>query len=193
MMTHAARIIGLVIFGWMFLALLFIDPLQFPAGAPAPLLFIGPAFLGVHEAGHVLTGTLTSHRLTIVLAGSLAQWSAPLFFCVFFLWRKQTFSAAVLLGLTAFSLMRSVPYINDANARILPLFPSNDVGHDWNEILFAFGLLSYERTVALCVSYTGKLLIIMSVLGMAWSTLWPLLKRPVYVSQGIIEGDRLDA
>lgn len=187
-MIHACRTIGLIVFGWLFGSLLFVHPLLFPAGAPALIRFLSPAVLGVHEAGHVIAGTLLpSQHLLVILAGSLVQWAAPAFFCALFLWRRQTFSAAVLLGFLAVSLLYSVPYINDASARALPLFPSSDAEHDWHTILFALHLLGQERTVSMGLAIAAKTLLVASLALMTWSTLWPLHKRRVYQSQGIIE------
>lgn len=187
-MIHVCRAIGLVVFGWLFTSLLFVHALQFPVGAPAPIRFLSPAVLGVHEAGHVIIGTLLpSQQLLVILAGSLAQWAAPALFCAFFLWRRQTFSAAVMLGFTAISLLFSVPYINDATARALPLFPSHDAVHDWNWILSSLHLLGKERSIATGFAFTAKLWLILSLAGMTWSTLWPLHKRMIYRSKGIIE------
>jgi hypothetical protein len=121
-----------------------------------------------HEAGHVVFRPFG--YLMTYFGGSLFQVLVPLICLGAFLWRRDTFAAAIMLWWTGQSLMDIAPYINDARARALPLL-GGGTGvdapgkHDWHNILLDMAWLEHDHAIASTVDSVGALLLLT---GLAW-------------------------
>lgn len=102
--------------------------------------------LAVHEAGHLVFQPLGDHPM--VMGGSLFQVLVPLAFVGYFLGRRQPFSASVVLGWVAASLLNVGHYIGDARAQELPLLGGDDSIHDWWYLLTEWDLMPQDAAIA---------------------------------------------
>ncbi len=103
-----------------------------------------------HEAGHTLFALFGD--IVYTLAGSFFQVLVPAFFAGYFLfYRKELFSAGILLFWTAESMTDAAFYIADAQKTIIPLLGNQDggaQGHDWNHLFTLFGILEKTDAIA---------------------------------------------
>ncbi|HUU62070.1 MAG TPA: hypothetical protein VMX37_06770 [Acidimicrobiia bacterium] len=139
----------------------------FGAGRPVPIL--DQFDLGVHEAGHLLTGPLPD--LVMFLAGSAAQVAVPLALGAYFLWgRKEWASAGFCTAWAATSVRDVGVYIADAPRQALPLVGGGT--HDWAWLLgpHEFNCLDQAGAIARGVEVGG---LVLAVAGVALC-LWPL-------------------
>jgi hypothetical protein len=122
--------------------------------------------LGVHEFGHLLT--LWAPRLLCSFAGSLLQVAAPLILGGYFLWRRDSLAAILMVAWAAENLHNVSVYVADAQAMILPLFgdDGSGAGHDWHNILGALGWLEATDQIAL-LAKTGSVILFVVALGLA--------------------------
>jgi hypothetical protein len=121
-----------------------------------------------HEAGHVLFRPFG--YLMTYFGGSLFQVLMPLICLGTFLYKRDTFAAAIMLWWTGQSLMDVAPYINDARDRVLPLLGGGTGAdapgkHDWNNILLDLGWLEYDHSIASMTDSIGAMLLL---LGLVW-------------------------
>jgi hypothetical protein len=119
--------------------------------------------LAVHEAGHVLFQPLGDHL--VVLGGSLLQLMVPLAFVVYFLRRRETFSASVVAAWLGASLCNVALYIADARAQELPLLGGENLIHDWWYLLIEWDLLTQDLAIARWVRLTGAFTFLVAVVG----------------------------
>lgn len=135
-----------------------------------------------HEAGHVLF--MPFGRFIHVLGGSLGQLLVPAVVTLAFLWKYDTYGAAVGTWWLGESFLDIAPYINDARAGQLMLLggvTGSEVEdyHDWEILLSKLGMLAYDHALArLCFSI-GSLLMLAAVCWGArllWSG-WQLRSR----------------
>jgi hypothetical protein len=99
--------------------------------------FIDGVNLLVHEAGHVLFGSLGAVLGT--LGGTLLQLLFPIAFVTYFWRRAQRFEAGICGVWAAESAMYTAEYMADAQAQALPLVGGHI--HDWHWLLSRAGLL----------------------------------------------------
>ena len=135
--------------------------------------FLYPVNFVIHEAGHMLlyplyalndfkiTGLAT---LIYILGGMLLQWSMPLLFSLYFLFRKNLFASLVCLFWVGQSFMSSVPYIADAKTMYIQLL-ANGLIHDWNYILVDLNLLESAPIISQSVNIFAIIFLSISVLG----------------------------
>jgi hypothetical protein len=100
--------------------------------------------LGIHEAGHLLTGFLGT--FLCALAGSVFQCAAPVVAAVLFM-RQGDYFAVTLCGTwLASNLFYVAWYLADASTMAIPLVSvgGGDVFHDWNTVLDMLGWLGSE-------------------------------------------------
>ena len=105
----------------------------------------------MHEAGHIYWSPLG--KFFGSLGGTLNEILFPF---LAFLWaRKKCFfrASALSLYLIAFNLFGIAAYVADARARKLDLLGADSNGHDWGNILGTLGLLSYDASIALVISF----------------------------------------
>lgn len=143
--------------------------LAFGAGRPVPILDWFD--LGVHEAGHLVTGFLPD--LIMFLAGSVAQVAVPLGLAAYFLWGRGEWASAGFCTAWAATSVRDVSvYIADAPRQALPLVGGGI--HDWAWLLGSqgFGGLDRAAGIARGVQIFG---LVLALAGMAVS-LWPVAR-----------------
>ncbi len=102
------------------------------------------ANLALHEAGHPLTGILSS-RLS-VYGGTLFQLAFPVAVIVHFHRRGHEAGAAAGGVWLAESLLNVARYMADARAQMLPLVGGGD--HDWAEIFSRWHVLHLDTRIA---------------------------------------------
>ena len=147
-----------------------IGGLAFGAGRPVPIL--DQFDLGVHEAGHLLTGFLPD--LVMFLSGSALQVAVPLALGAYFLWgRKEWASAGFCTAWGATSVRDVSVYIADAPRQALPLVGGGT--HDWAWLLGheGFSCLGRAGAIARGVEISGMVL---AAAGVALC-LWPLVEK----------------
>ncbi len=123
-----------------------------------------------HEAGHTLFVFLG--EFINILAGSFFQIFVPCVFVIYFyIWRKEYFSASLLLFWVGQNMLNVAIYMGDSIKQELPLLGGDGVIHDWNYLLSNTGLLKYTDILSKITYDFGFMLIITaSVLSiyLAW-------------------------
>src|SRR5688572_9541122 len=119
--------------------------------------------LAIHEAGHVFFQPLGDPL--VVLGGSLFQVLVPLAFVAYFLVRRDTFAASVVLGWVATSLCNVALYVGDARAQELPLLGGENAIHDWWYLLLEWDALSHDVMIARWIRLTSGMAFVASVAG----------------------------
>jgi len=116
-----------------------------------------------HEAGHLLFGYFGEFML--VIGGTLGQLLVPAGIGVYFLSRREFFSASVALFWVGQSLLNVSVYVKDAAAMELPMVSlgGGDVIHDWNWLLLKFNMLAYDQTIGAMVYGLGVLVMVIAV------------------------------
>ena len=122
--------------------------------------------LGVHEFGHLLT--FWAPPLLCSFAGSFLQVAAPLALGGYFLWRRDSLAAILMIAWSAENLHNVSVYVADAQVMILPLFgdDGSGAGHDWHNILLALNALEATDQLALVVKTLSVILFVVA-LGLA--------------------------
>ena len=121
--------------------------------------------LAIHEAGHVFFQPLGDPW--VVLGGSLFQVLVPLAFVAYFLVRRDTFAASVVLAWGAASLCNVALYVGDARAQELSLLGGENAIHDWWYLLLEWDALAHDVTIARWIRLTSGLAFVMSIVGSA--------------------------
>jgi len=115
--------------------------------------------LVVHEAGHTIF--MFFGELIHVLAGSFFQIAFPLVFVIyFFIWRKDLFSASLILFWVGQNILNVAIYMGDSIRLELPLLGGDSSIHDWNYILSYFNILKYTDTLSSLTYSLGFMVII---------------------------------
>ena len=153
---------------WLILAWLF---LRFAAHSIASN-YAGSSFLHLpdlvfHEAGHILFAFFP--RFFTVLGGSATQVLVPIVCGVAF-WRKgDYFATSVALWWTGQNFVDLAPYINDARDLQLVLLCGHTgqevEGHDWEYLLQATGLSTWDHTLARLAHLYG---LAVMLVALAW-------------------------
>jgi hypothetical protein len=89
--------------------------------------------LVIHEAGHVFM--MPFGDFIHVLGGSLFQVMIPAIFSGYFFFRREWFSASMILMWVGYNLVNVSAYIGDSVTMQLPLLGGDNVIHDWNYLL----------------------------------------------------------
>jgi hypothetical protein len=132
------------------------------AGFVVPLDFANLLF---HEAGHPIYGLL-SERL-MVYGGTMGQLTFPAILMVSF-WRKRnavSFAGCVIWFFENF--LNIARYMADSRELVLPLVGGGE--HDWNDIFFRWGVLSYDREIAAVTRAAGWLGIFAGIAFVGWA------------------------
>lgn len=112
---------------------------------PGNWRFLDYVNLAVHEAGHLF---LSPFGETMgVLGGTVFQLAFPLLFTLYFAYHGQKYSAGIVLFWLSESLNNVSVYASDALTQNLPLLGGEGSIHDWNWILFNFGMLRQAKGV----------------------------------------------
>lgn len=124
----------------------------------------------LHEAGHTIF--VFFGEFINILAGSFFQIFIPCVFVVyFFIWRKEYFSASLLLFWVGQNILNVAIYMGDSIKLELPLLGGDGGIHDWNYLLSNTGLLKYTDILSQITFDFGFMVIITaSVLSfyLAW-------------------------
>ncbi len=128
---------------------------------PAAPHFIDNANLMFHEAGHLLFG-LCPEWLAIA-AGSGFQTALPLAIVAYAVWKRQYHAAAVVLMWTGQTMTNTSVYAGDALTMRLDLIGGENTTHDWNHLLWHFGLLRHTDAIAAGIRLTGTVIIAASL------------------------------
>lgn len=124
------------------------------AGAgPDSWHFIDAVDLVIHEAGHVIFWPFG--EFMHILGGSLNQVLLPLIFAGYFYWRKELYSAGLVLYWVAINFINVSIYAGDAVKLQLPLLTGDKDTHDWNQLLFRLGWLHHTALVSSIIFYAG--------------------------------------
>ena len=126
--------------------------------------------LFIHEPGHLILGPLG--EFIGILGGTLFEAGIPLLGAVVLFWRRKPVAAWSCIGFAGFALLGVSRYIEDAQARKLPLwgdFGMGGVTHDWHYLLTHLGLLHYHRLIAELVYLSAAALMVAGVLGMVFA------------------------
>lgn len=119
-----------------------------------------------HEGGHLI---FSPFGLTLTIAGgTLMQLLVPVAFAVSFVRQGSPYSMAIVGYWLAYSFVQASVYAGDAIAMELPLSTTwtsgqeeldeyGETGHDWHNLLVAFGLLHATPFISGLLRWTGYL------------------------------------
>ncbi len=115
---------------------------------PGYTSLFGGINLGIHEAGHVVTGCMG--QFICAAAGTVFQLAAPLFSAAMFLKMRDYFAMTVCGAWLSDNLYGVALYVGDARAMELDLVSvgGGDAYHDWNYLLDMLGLLPADSALA---------------------------------------------
>ena len=145
-------------------------------GDPLYTSLFGGINLGIHEAGHLAMGW--APHFFMILGGTLFQCAAPVIAAFLFLRQPDYFAIPVCGAWLSTNLYSVATYMADARALELPLVTvgGGDADHDWNYMLDALGLLSWDTSLAALVRVLAFLLMWGSLCAGAW-ILWLMARR----------------
>ena len=113
-----------------------------------------------HEAGHLVFSFFGV--FIEALGGTLMQCLVPIIVMLYFLRKKENFSAAVGLWWLGQNFLDVAPYIYDAWDRALPMI-SQHGKHDWHFILGRLNRLDQYAEISAVVAKLGRLAIFLSL------------------------------
>ena len=126
--------------------------------------FLDNVDLPIHETGHLLFRPFG--EFLMIAGGSLFQVIFPLVFAGYFAWRRQFYSAAIVMLWVGQSVLNVWVYASDAIVMQLVLTSgftgSEGSFHDWNYLLTATGLLDSTKGVAKVIRFVGTFTIIIA-------------------------------
>src|SRR3954467_11429222 len=138
----------------------------------------------IHEFGHMLFmpfGIPILGGTMVILGGSLTEVAFPLLFVGYFLRkredgpRRDVFAAMVCLWWSAIGLLATAIYCADSRAGRLMLLDGltgqESDGHDWYNLLNAWGLLEQDLVIARYMRGVAWLVCIASIVVAVWSEL----------------------
>lgn len=142
------------VFGSIYFLWIAYDPMQ---GS-----FLDLVDLPIHETGHLIFRLFG--EFIGVAGGSLFQVIVPAVFVGYFVWRRQLYSAAIVLFWVGQSILNVWIYAADAVVMRLVL-TSGMTGaeggfHDWNYLLTETGLIGSTKLVAGIIRAIGTLVIL---------------------------------
>ena len=152
--------------------------------------------LAIHEFGHMLFmpfGIPILGRTMVILGGSLTEVAFPLLFVGYFLRRREdgrrrdVFAAMVCLWWSAIGLLATAIYCADSRAGKLMLLDGltgqESDGHDWYNLLEAWGLLEHDTQIARWMRMIAWLMCVGSILVAVWSALQLPREQPIEPSE----------
>ncbi|MDB5239256.1 MAG: hypothetical protein JWO00_591 [Candidatus Parcubacteria bacterium] len=102
--------------------------------------------LVIHEAGHVFMAPFG--MFIYILGGSAFQVVVPSLFVGYFYFRREYFSASMILLWVGYNIVNISAYMGDAVSTQMLLLGGEGVIHDWNYLLSALGVLDYTHDLA---------------------------------------------
>jgi hypothetical protein len=120
-------------------------------GDPEYNSLFGGINLGIHEAGHL--ALMWAPRFLMVLGGTLFQCAAPVVAAWLFLRQPDYFAVPICGAWLSTNLYYVATYMADARALELPLVSvgGGEVDHDWNYMLDALGIITWDTRMAFLV------------------------------------------
>lgn len=137
------------LFSAIFIGGYFLNALAYPEAWHV----IDGANLMFHEAGHLIFMPF-AEWFTIAM-GSGFQILVPLVLALISFKRQEHFTGAIILMWTGQSIMGVSVYAGDALTMRLELIGGEATTHDWNHLLWHFGLLRHTDAIALGVRLAG--------------------------------------
>jgi hypothetical protein len=133
--------------------------------------FIANQTLGiVHEGGHGVCYLLPCSEFLTVANGTVFQLLFPGLIAYYYYRKGKLFAAMIALFFVGFSLHYTAWYLSTAHeGLILPAhksFLGVDAIHDFNYMLSAMGLLTYESLIAGFTRFIAYLIMLAAVIGM---------------------------
>jgi hypothetical protein len=133
--------------------------------------FIANQTLGIiHESGHGICYILPCPEFFMVLNGTLFQLLFPAGIAYYYKKKGNYFAMYIALFFVGFSLHYTAWYISTAHeGLILPAnksFLGVDAYHDFNYLLTAMGLMTYESFIAGLTRFIAYLMMVVAVIGM---------------------------
>ncbi|MBP9847336.1 MAG: hypothetical protein KBD43_14865 [Saprospiraceae bacterium] len=117
--------------------------------------------LVIHEAGHSIFSFFG--EFIHVISGSLFQILVPVVFVIYFAyWRKEYYSASILLFWVGQNIINVARYMSDSIKLELPLLGGDGVIHDWNYLLSSLNILHLTDTLSMMVYNFGFIVIIVA-------------------------------
>ncbi len=114
---------------------------------------IDGANLMFHEAGHLIF--IPFPEWVTIAMGSGFQILVPLVLALISFTRREYFTGAIILMWTGQSIMSVSVYAGDALTTRLDLIGGEATTHDWNHLLWRFGLLRHTDAIASGVRLAG--------------------------------------
>ncbi len=125
-----------------------------------------------HEAGHTIF--MFFGEFLYLLGGSLFQIAFPLVFaCYFLIWRRELFSASIILFWVGQNIINVSVYMGDSIKQQLPLLGGDSSIHDWNYLLSTTGLLKYTQILSTIVYDAGFFIIIIACVLSIYFAIYP--------------------
>lgn len=126
--------------------------------------FLDNVDLPIHETGHLLFRPFG--EFLMIAGGSMFQVIFPLIFALYFVWRRQFYSAAIVMFWVGQSVLNVWVYASDAILMQLILTSgfsgSEGSFHDWNYLLTSTGLIESTKGVAKVIRFAGTFTIIIA-------------------------------
>jgi len=124
----------------------------------------------VHESGHGVCYILHCPEFITVANGTVFQLLFPGLIAYYYYKKGSLFAAMIALYFLGFSLQYTAWYLSTAHeGLILPAYKSFlgvDAYHDFNYMLSAMGLLTYESLIAGLTKFVAYVIMIVAVVGM---------------------------
>lgn len=136
--------------------------------------FIDYINLVIHEAGHVIFMPF-GYFLT-VSGGTILQLLVPIVFICYFVFRRENFSASILVYWLALNLINISVYASDALKMQLPLLTGDKDSHDWNQILFTLNLLRHTQ-------FIGRAILGLGIVCLLVALIWGLYESRKTIQQ----------
>ena len=118
--------------------------------------------LVIHEAGHVFF--MFFGELLYAFGGTIFQLLIPFIFVSYFYFKKEFFSAFIVLFWLGQNFINVAVYMGDAVERKLPLLGGDSVNHDWHYLLSHLNLLELTDFLSAITFSVGAFIIIMAII-----------------------------
>ena len=125
---------------------------------PSHYGFLDNVNLVIHEAGHVFF--MFFGELLYAFGGTIFQLLIPFIFVSYFYFKKEFFSAFIVLFWLGQNFINVAVYMGDAVERKLPLLGGNSVNHDWHYIFSHLNILQLTDFLSAITFSIGVLIII---------------------------------
>jgi hypothetical protein len=129
--------------------------------------FLDYVNLPFHEFGHIMFHPFGDTMQ--FLGGTISQLIWPMILIIYFLKRKEWLSSSFCLFWFGENFLNISKYVDDARSMQLPLVGGGI--HDWNYLLWEWGILHYDHKIADALFTAG-------VFIMTGSIVWAIIAKP---------------